>query len=112
MNEATPRNDRTQEDAMTQFATIDDRLDFFYPDAPRMETPLPKTAIQILGHDRYQWTHGHKPKGFGGWGFDLHGSHFNLESVEFWFTGNFGDAKKAAVEAARRLGYYDITILT
>jgi hypothetical protein len=68
---------------------------------------------RLPGIRRCRFRHGcFRGWGFGGWGFDLHGSHFNLESVEFWFTGNFGDAKKAAVEAARRLGYYDVTILT
>jgi hypothetical protein len=52
--------------------------------------PKPKAAFVLRFNDRpYQWAHGRKPRGFGGWAFVIQ------EDV-IWIKGacNFGEAKK------------------
>ena len=49
----------------------------------------------------YKFANGHPPKGFGAWAFSLGRSG---AWTEFRFTGNYADAKKAAIREARGLG--------
>lgn len=57
----------------------------------------------------YEFSHGRKPKGYGLW---LFGLTFSGPSVQtFSHTGNYGDAKKAAVKAASEQGANAVEVL-
>jgi hypothetical protein len=49
-------------------------------------------------------SHGKQPKGFGGWAFRINGE------TKF-FSGNYADAKRAAVEYAKMVGATSVTVL-
>ena len=58
----------------------------------------------MFSTDKYEWSHGKKPRGFGVWGF-----WFDCDTrtkVTFWVTGSsFADAKKSALAWARAKNY-------
>lgn len=65
---------------------------------------IPMSAVSVRGEDRYAFTIGHKPSGNGHWCF-------RIGDKEFWVTGYYMDAKKAAIREAARLGEYSVTVL-
>ena len=54
---------------------------------------------------RFEFAHGRQPRGRGLWGFELEG----VEELMF-VTGSFSDAKKAAVEAAAKMGVRRVSV--
>lgn len=76
-------------------------------------------AVELKGHAEYEFTHGRKPRGSGGWMFGL-GSKANhvgkdgrlLHSQVFSHNGSFGAASTAAKNYARRMGHSEVHILT
>lgn len=66
---------------------------------------IPMSAVSVRGEDRYAFSIGHKPSGNGHWCF-------RIGDKEFWVTGYYTDAKKAAIREAARLGEYTVTVLT
>lgn len=57
----------------------------------------------------YEFTHGHKPRGFGNWAFDLHR---NGSSTTVWFEAQYTTARKWAMNEARSLGCTEVTVCT
>ena len=53
---------------------------------------------------RYEWTHGRKPKGGRRWAFQV-------GDEDLWFNGSYGEAKRAAIRAARERGLDEIEVL-
>jgi len=53
---------------------------------------------------RYEASHGNKPRGHGGWWFDIDGH-------EFQATGTYTEAKAKAHKEARRIGAFYVTVL-
>lgn len=69
---------------------------------------LPKSAIAFLTQ-KYEFTHGHPPRGYGSWAFRL--SAMDPEEQLFWVhSTNYADAKKKAIEAARVRGCRDVEV--
>jgi hypothetical protein len=52
-------------------------------------------SIRVEGKDNYEWTHGHKPKGRGSWGF-------KIANEEKFFNGTFSEAQTKAKAYARK----------
>jgi len=50
----------------------------------------------MINTDKYYFSHGKAPRGYGMWIFDIGGTTFN-------YTGNWQKARKAAIKEARRL---------
>lgn len=63
--------------------------------------------------DHYEIAWGKKPRGRGSWAFDL-GNHGGTvaDHEPFWFNGSYGDAKKAALKAAKERGSAEIIVLS
>jgi hypothetical protein len=53
----------------------------------------------------YFCSHGKAPKGYGAWAFKLDGY-----TQPYFFTGNFGDAKKQAMAVAKAAGVTYVTV--
>ena len=75
-------------------------------------------AVEIKGHGNYEYVHGRKPRGSGGWMFG-EGPRSNHEkdgqldhSKVFTHTGSFSDACAAAKKRARELGHKEMHVLT
>jgi hypothetical protein len=51
----------------------------------------------------YEFTHGHRPRGNGHWAFDVawHDNGAASDYDRFWRTGNYAEAKAAAMHYAR-----------
>ena len=62
--------------------------------------------------DWYQFAHGRKPRGFGAWAFQYVDGDGKHTGQAFWFTGNFGDAKKAAAAHFANLNRYSVVVLS
>jgi hypothetical protein len=60
-----------------------------------------RTEFDQLSVERYRFALGHRPRGYGAWWFGLGR---NGAWTDFRFTGNYTDAKKAAIREARSLG--------
>jgi hypothetical protein len=54
----------------------------------------------------YEFSHSKQPRGYGYWGFGFPGT----DDV-FWFTGSYGDAKKAARDEARRRNFAEVKVM-
>ncbi len=66
-----------------------------------MTTKRTATPVEVVTTD-FEFAHGKKPAGRGGWAFGLERRPRNEDM--FWFNGMYSDAKKAAVEHARTNG--------
>lgn len=53
---------------------------------------------------RYEWSNGHKPRGYGLWAFEVGGE-------QVFFQGSYTTAKQAAIQHARSLGETTIQVL-
>ena len=54
----------------------------------------------------YEWNHGKMPRGYGQWVFSL-----GLHSEKIvCFSGKYGEAKKKAIQSARKLGLMYVTV--
>ena len=56
----------------------------------------------------YQIAHGKSPRGFGSWGFYMDKE--MPDSVPVFFTGNYAEAKKQAVQYARENGFTHVIV--
>jgi hypothetical protein len=68
-----------------------------------------KTTFDSFSADRYAFTHGHRPRGFGQWIFGLGR---NGAWTNFTYTGTYSVAKAAALREARSIGCTDVTVYT
>ncbi len=68
-----------------------------------------KATFDQRSAERYEFTHGHRPKGSGFWSFQLHRSG---ASTEFCAHGKYSDAKREAMREARSLGCEEVTVNT
>jgi hypothetical protein len=55
-----------------------------------------------IDYSAYIFAHGHAPRGTGGWAFHM-GSRSDLSNIYWAPRGTFAEAKKAAVQEAKRL---------
>lgn len=53
---------------------------------------------------RYEWSHGHKPKGYGYWAF-------NIGEETVWIQGMYSEAKKKAIREAKVRKLYQVEVL-
>ena len=53
--------------------------------------------------DRYVWSAGKMPRGYGSWAFSTKKNPDDVDDVWF-FYGNYADAKKQAIEKAKEVG--------
>jgi hypothetical protein len=82
---------------------------------------LPSMAIPIFGIKRrkkmtvevrtseYEFSHGHKPRGRGGWAFYMGRDTGDLSKVH-WFNGTYSEAKRQVQAKARELGFESVTV--
>ena len=69
------------------------------------KTPIPKSAVSVSGEDQYRFANGKKPSGWGQWGF-------KIGKEEFWHSGSYTEAKKAAIAKAAEAGEWSVKVLT
>ncbi len=62
-----------------------------------------QVEFDALSTARYAFTNGHPPKGYGAWSFGLCRTEAGAWT-EFRYTGQYSQAKKAAMREARSLG--------
>ena len=68
------------------------------------------TAPRVNTTD-FEFSHGRKPRGRGSWAFFFERDRRNHDVQDaFWHHGSFTEAKKAAVEEARRRGARDVFV--
>jgi hypothetical protein len=61
--------------------------------------------ISVEGKEKYEWTHGKKPRGNGTWMFDIDGKQFEHK-------GTYSEAEKAAKAEAKKTNAKRVKILT
>lgn len=73
-------------------------------------------AVSVEGHDRYEYAHGHKPRGQGNWIFSSHKSidfSKHKEGADYMkHNGSFTDAQKAAKSWAKTQGHTTVHVQT
>jgi hypothetical protein len=59
--------------------------------------------------DRYEWAHGHRPRGFGSWAFTF-ATPTNAAELKWFFGTYYSSAKKAAQEYARKVNAHYFSV--
>lgn len=68
-----------------------------------MTKPYPTRRLRVLT-DKFEFSHGHAPRGFGWWWFQIGGQPFQHRA-------NYADARRRAVRVARGRGETFIELL-
>lgn len=82
-------------------------------DEGKDQTVKGKIMARIEFHsDRFEFAHGRKPKGRGGWAFH---PDFNVDACDksiIWVQGTFAEAKAQARKVAAERGWSDLEVLS
>ena len=72
----------------------------------RPRRPLATSSVEV-NTSAYEFAHGRKPRGTGGWAFIQGG---DGDAEVFWFFGSYTEAKRAAQKWAAQHGWYRVEV--